>query len=338
MAYIICFIISILLLLYLMAFEKKCNVNVVLLVIVVAIGNGGYYALSQAKNLEEAILANNITYVLGLFAPLVLFIIVCDVCKVRLSRVVRLVLYCVQVFMYLMVCTIGTSTIYYKTVDFYIDEAGPHLVKTYGIMHTVFWIILMSYTFVGIGIAIYSLNRDTTVSRVNVESLLFVNILTVGVYIIERLTKVQFDLTPIFSTFTILVMTFIAMKIYTYSILDNHDLQEEELKDNGYVFFNKELKYMGCNRLALDFFPEFETWELEKKIPGNGGRFNTFLRQPLMSYTKEGGIEKSTAKTYQYKGEIYRYEIGTLIRNKRWVKGYYIKVSNVTDVVNQTNE
>ena len=76
MIYLICFIISLMLLVYILSYENIADINLILLVFIVAIGNGGFYALSCARNLEEAIIANNISYVIGIFAPVTVFRIV----------------------------------------------------------------------------------------------------------------------------------------------------------------------------------------------------------------------------------------------------------------------
>ena len=90
---------------------------------------------------------------------------------------------------------------------------------------------------------------------------------------------------------------------------------------------------MGSNECARTLFSELEEWDLEEKIPGNGGRFNTFLRQPLNEYVKSGATVKTDGKTYKYKDLVCKYEIGSLLKSNNTIRGYYIKVSDVTDVV-----
>ena len=60
-----------------------------------------------------------------------------------------------------------------------------------------------------------------------------------------------------------------------------------KVEKEGYIFIDKKLRFMGCNDRAYEFFPELKEWELEKKLPGKGGRFNTYLRQPLYKYIEQ---------------------------------------------------
>ncbi|MBE5837282.1 histidine kinase N-terminal 7TM domain-containing protein [Butyrivibrio sp.] len=335
MIYLVCFCIALVMLLFIVAYEKAIDVNLILLIAVVAVGNGGYYALYSSQNLEEAILANTMSYVIGIFAPTVLFLIICNICHVFVPKIVSSILYAVQIVIFLTVSTVGKSDIFYKTVEYSTDGGGAYLIKTYGPMHSVFLVFLLLYTTAGIVVCMYSLSRKTVVSRTNVNIILFMDMLVVGVYLVEKFIHLEFELIPIFLTFSIAVIMVPLIRISVYSVYNNKDIFEDEINSTGYIIFSRKLKYMGCNDYAKVLFPELDKWELEKKIPGNGGRFNTFLRKPLMDYVKENTTKKTPVKTYGYKGQIYRYEIAKLMSSKKWSIGYLIKVHNVTEVIRE---
>lgn len=334
MVYFACFCIMLIMLLYIMAFEKTVNINVLLLVIVLAIGNGGYYALAYSSNLEEAILANIMSYSVASYAPLVLLFVICNICQINIRKRVSVILYTIQILIFLSVCTIGKLDIFYKTVEFHAGTNGnSYLTKTYGPMHTLCIASMIIYAFASVVVEIYSLNRRNVVSRAHVDIVLFLDILTIGVYLLERIIHFNFELIPIFETFAGVVIINILLRISTFSVYNNQEMFMDELKKKGYIIFDKNFKYMGSNEYATILFPELKDWEIEKKIPGNGGRFNTFLRQPLLNYAKDGEMEETSSRTYEYKGESYCYEIGTLMRNGKRSKGYFIRVSNVTEVL-----
>ena len=127
--------------------------------------------------------------------------------------------------------------------------------------------------------------------------------------------------------------TILLIRLSNYSIYSNQSLSDAQLKNVGCIFFNRDLKYMGCSDYATTLFPELMQWELEKKIPGNGGRFNTFLRQPLLNYMKAEKYDESLNKSFEYKGEAYHFEISAIHPSGKRADGYLIQVSNVTDSV-----
>ena len=333
MIYLIPFFLVVAMLVVIIAYGKTIDMKIVLLMLIVAIGNGGYFALAMSKNLEEAVLANKIAYVIGSFAPITIWLIVCSICRIHVPRVLCMVLYTIQFFIYMSACTVGYQKWFYETVEFHLGRTGGYLTKTYGPMHVIYLISLFIYTLAGIVVAIYSLNRSNIVSRINVDILIFADLIAVGVYFLERVITLDIELNPMSFVISSVAMAVPMIKISIYSVYENKNFFNEEIEQAAYIVFSKSLKYMGCNECAEKMFPELIEWELERKIPGNGGRFNTFLRQPLQEYVDKGEIERFVGHTYEYKGELYHYEIGALARDKKKTRGFFIKVSNVTDVV-----
>lgn len=324
-------------LLFVVAYERAININLVLLIGVVAVGNGGYYALSVSRNLEEAILANSISYVIGIFAPAILFFIICGICRIEVPKIISTHLYLVQVVIFLSACTVGRYDIFYRTVNFHRGTMGAYLTKTYGPMHTAYLVSMLLYSTANIVVGMYSLSRKSIVSRINVDLILFLDMLVVGVYLIERFLHLKFELLPVFLTIAIMIILIPLVKISLYSVYSNIEIFQDRIKGTGYIFFNKKMKYMGCSEYASVLFPELLNWELERNIPGNGGRFNTFLRQPLLEYAKEKSAGESQSNTFSYKGAVYSYDIRALA-HKKIIYGYMIQISNVTDVVTTTNK
>lgn len=332
MIYLICFSVALLLLMYIMTYGRIIDYNLMLLIVVVAVSNGGYYALSVSRSLPEAILANTISYVLGIFSPMLMFFIVCGVCKIQLPNSVIAIMTLVQILIYASVCTTGRLDIFYKTVQLHLNESGSYLTKTYGPMHTVYLISLAFYTLANIAVAVYSIRRRTAVSRINVDILLFVDLFSIGVYVNERMVKTPVELMPVASTITLVIMLIPLVKVAIFSPYNNVEIVDTEFNNKGYLVFSKQLKFMGCSEYAKTLFPEITEWELEKNVPGNGGRFNTYLNPDFMEFVKDGGkLEKSPFRVFKYNDNVYGYEIGKIYRGSS-LKGYYIRVIDVTYV------
>lgn len=334
MVYLICFLAVLVMLLFLMGYGKSVNVYTVILTSVIAIGNGGYYALAMSTNLQEALLANKLTYIIAVFAPITIFMNICNICRIVVPKRISTILYSIQIVIYLCACTQGSQyKFFFKDVTFKVGPAGGYLEKVYGPVHTIYLITVLLYTVAGMVVGLYSLNRNTVVSKINVDTVIFIDILSVGVYLLERLIHLKIELMPISFTIAMGIMLIPLTKLSVYSVYNNRNIFEDEQEKTAYIIFTKKLKYMGSNECARNLFPELAEWELEEKIPGNGGRFNTFLRQPLNDYVKSGETVKTDGKTYKYKDLVCKYEIGSLLKSNNTIRGYYIKVSDVTDVV-----
>lgn len=113
---------------------------------------------------------------------------------------------------------------------------------------------------------------------------------------------------------------------------ENKDIIASKMEGTAYIVFSKKLAYMGYNEYAGILFPELLEWELEKKIPGNGGRFNTFLRQSFMKYVETNQEHPMQGTPFTIKDRTIHYTVKHLYNRKRKI-GFVIELTDVTDVV-----
>ncbi|MBQ9605712.1 MAG: hypothetical protein IJV16_00850 [Lachnospiraceae bacterium] len=81
MIYLICFAVTIILILVIVAYGRAAGTNLTILITSLAVGCGGYYALSMSKCLSEALLANKLVYVTVTLAPMCAFLVMCGICR-----------------------------------------------------------------------------------------------------------------------------------------------------------------------------------------------------------------------------------------------------------------
>ncbi|MCR5634817.1 MAG: hypothetical protein K6F90_05855 [Lachnospiraceae bacterium] len=336
MIYLICFCITFAMLIYVLSFEKKPSATFVLLLTVILVSNGGYYAIAASVDLDEAILATKVSYLAGIFGPMLIFLIVAHICKIHIPGFVKCIMHTVQGLLYMAVLTAGQLGVFYQSVEYNKGPHGAYLTKVYGPLHTVYLISMIFYMLATVVAAFYSLNKKSVVSRINVQIILLAMALIMSLYMVERIAHLQIELLPMGMIFGLTVMIAPLRKITDYSIDNIHSNIDDIIQKTGYIIFNQNLMFMGSNIYATDLFPELNEWELEEKIPGNGGRFNTFLRQPLMEYVKENDHENIEDSTFSYKGSTYRYQIGFLYSGRNRHIGYVIRVYDMTNIVRKT--
>jgi len=327
MIYLICFLIAFLTLFYLINSKTTIEKNVVILNVVIIIGTGGYYALYASQNLSEAILANIMTYSIGCFAPMIMFLIICNICRISIKTWIQTVLYFIQTIIFLSVCTSGKSNIFYKKIEYHVGNSGAYITKAYGPMHTVYIVMMCLFMFASIAIVGDSIRvKRCRISILKANLMLFQFLISAILYFVERFSNINFELMPIVFTITNLCVTIIFVNISVYSAYGNLSILENKTKDIAYIVFSRKLMYMSCNDYAIELFPELEEWEREKSIPGNGGRFNTFLRIPFMNYVNSE-IKDKYVSGFSFDGKYYRVEISLLTSPGEKIKGYVIEVA-----------
>lgn len=332
MAYLACFILSILIFIWTIFKRDSFGINQIMMIVVAMAGDGGYYALAASTCLETAILANNLTYLIGIFLPMLFFFNICEICQFKLPHRLTSIIYVIQTLLYLSVCTTGKAEIFYKTVQFNMDEGGVYLTKTYGPMHTVYLITLFAFLVAIIGVLLYSSKKRNIVSFKNVDLMVFVIIAAVSTYSFQRFLHLTVELFPFVFTLGVVVVLFPITKIRNYSVDGNKEIIGEKLEQSGFIVFTKGLCYMGCNKTAAELFPELKKWELEKKVPGSGGRFNTFLRQPLMQYIHSNLKEPIKGRPFIIKEKSFAFSIRCLNKGKRHI-GYIIEIIDLMDLL-----
>lgn len=327
-AYLISFALAVMILLYMITCGEGYSINQILLVAVVVIGSGGYYALSVSENLPQALLALHLIYIIGIFAPMMLFVNICEIYKVPVPGWLLCIMYAIQFAIYGFVLTIGHSELFYKSAQLCRSGDIVYLTKEYGPMHNAYIISMYLYFAMTILVSTGVIKRRRRISVLDVNAIFFLEFFTIAVYIAERMVGLKIELMPFIFEVAIVLLLIPITKLNTFSLTGHNELIRSRLESEGYIFIDKKLRYMGCNDKAYDFFPELKEWELEKKLPGKGGRFNTYLRQPLYRYI-EREEEGLYSGTFEMKDAEFLYRIG-IIRNRAGGKrGYIIELDRI---------
>ena len=332
--YLICFIISAGALLYLVLFEEDCSASLILMVTATVVGNGGYYALSLAQNLEEAILSIKISYTVGIFVPMLLFVIVCEVYGMEIPKQLMFPMYLFQTIIYFGVISIGRSHLYYDSITFAREGDLVTLSKTYGPLHSLYVFTMYGYLIGVVLVSVIAISKRNMVSIKSVMMIFFLEFITIACYTAERMVNLQVEIIPIVETTTLIMLLVPVTKLHRYSLSINKEIVKRRINSLGYMIFDKRLRIMSYNKFAAGIFPELTEWELEKNIPGSGGRFNTYLRQQFYDYIKSKDEDEVKGDPFVIKNTNYRWRMGQIRNRMNLLVGYIIEI----EMVGEKNE
>ena len=138
-------VISLLLLVTYCVIIHKKELWFLLLFSSVFVVNIGYFSLSTSKTIEEALLANRISYLGSVFLPMSILMIIMNVCKLRYRKWLPCLLLIISVFVFLVAASPGYCDIYYKDVVLQTVNGVSILDKTYGEWHSIYQFYLVSY-------------------------------------------------------------------------------------------------------------------------------------------------------------------------------------------------
>ena len=174
--------------------SKKKSLWFILLYTSIFIVNVGYLCLSLSGNVAEALLANRIAYLGSVFLPYAMFMIILSVSNIKLKKFVPFVLVILSVVVLIIAASPGYSDIYYKTVELVNVNGVSVLEKTYGPLHIIYLIYLLSYFICMFGAIIYSVIKRKNNSHIYPCILILTVFVNIGIWLIEQFVKIDFEL------------------------------------------------------------------------------------------------------------------------------------------------
>ncbi|MCM1569720.1 MAG: HD domain-containing protein [Roseburia sp.] len=293
----------------------------------IVVCNAGYLALALSRELSTAVLANKITYV-SCFLPFFIFMIVTELCGIKIKGRVTLALAACSFIVLLMAFTAGYSDIYYKDIEMQVEWGVTHLIKTYGPGHILYDSLLCFYVVATVGFLLYALTRRTQISY---KTLLMMGVCLLSgivMYELQRLMGIALDFMPLTYDIMLIGLIVACSRIDMYDMSQNVLNAWEHMEEYGYITFDTDRKYMGCNALALKYFDKLSECKIDSLIGKTGDEKFDELMDWMEEYQK-GKAED--VKTCGIAGRIFRFNIKDLLHqhSKKRI-GYLLEFFDVT--------
>ena len=198
---------------------KKRNIWLLLLFTSVLVVNAGYFALSISKTLEEALLANRISYLGSVFLPFAMLMIILEAAAVKCKKWLPAALLLVSLGVFLVAASPGYLDIYYKEVSLHSANGVAVLDKVYGPWHKLYFYYLFLYFAAMIAATAHAIIKKKLPSGARAAILAFAVFINIGVWLMEQLIRLDFEL---------LSLSYIISELF---LLGLFILQEEDKKE-----------------------------------------------------------------------------------------------------------
>lgn len=304
--------------------NKKANYYFMLSMIIMALSNSGYLAMALSTSMSEAILANKIGYVGGCFIPLITLFLICTICNFTIPNWLRYILYGYSFAVYFMVLTIGYSDLYYKDISLGKLDDATVLIHSYGVGHAFFYVILYGYLILEVGLLAYHFIKRRSVSQNKLWTLSGMLGFNIIIFVVGRMIHPDFEIMPVLYVVDGWVFLYLQRKNMMYNLEDSiaSTIQKQEVY--GYIMFDNNRKYMGCNKTAQNVFPGIAECKVDHSIQGTESV--EMIAKWLKSYV-DNGEEKQEYKS----GDRY-YEIKvSRVWYREKARGYVVEIKDDTD-------
>ena len=230
----------------------------------VAVVNAGYFCLASSKTLEEALLANRISYLGSAFLPLSMLMIMLDLVKIKYKKWIPWILIFIGTVVFVIAASPGYLDIYYKEVSIVTIGGASALDKIYGPLHFVYLLYLLSYLVAMIGVAVYAAIKRKMDSTARIIVLISAFSVNIGVWFIEQIVKIDFELLSVSY-----IISELFLLILHLIVQEEERLLTEQTKNTNFVNEGKQ-KISESQKEICEYFAEGfrELTPTERKIYG----------------------------------------------------------------------
>lgn len=338
--YLACLIVSIGMIVWLKIFDVRNSISQYLNLLSVIVSSFGYFYFSIARNLEEAIFGQIVGYVGGIFLPIFYFFLVLELCHINLSKYIKVILLLFQSCIYGFVCTIGRTELFYKSVSMHKINGIVVLDKVYGPFHIFAVVSMYLYLVLSFIVVIYSLAKNKSVERKNAIIMLLLMTIATGGYAMEKILSMEYTVIPIV---LVLLMIGALIPIYDsnfYTVYENKNIIKEQLGNIGFLTFDKNNSYKGCNRFMEKVFPELSKYRLGQTIKNSSNDLQNIIDEASgieeVYYNSSRKLSDKDhihfpIKSFVIDDRYYDGKIHILINPFGKIKGYTIEIRDNTE-------
>ena len=299
--YLISLTMSFLILVFVMVFmSKKANGVFLLLLFSLVAATFGYYRLSVAHTVEEAILAKKLTFFDGTLTSFLMLICIMRICYLKVPRWFTFLgmLYSGTVFA--LANMMGKNDLFYYDISISVENGVTFFHKQNGPAHNVLTVGLLINMFMVIAVVVYSFFKRSEVSYIHSIIMGILVLATALTYFLERAFHSQTEYLPFAYNVAEICLAILIFRMDKYEISNDILSAIERLDEHGYIVLDNKMKYVGRDDTSTYFFPELKKAEIDRAIT------EPFLRAEFCELAKELDENKSEPRYYEREGRILK--------------------------------
>lgn len=309
-------------------YKRRNSVYLLLAFVVMIISIYGYIAFVLSKELNEAILANKITYIGGIFLPVLILLHIFSRYYGSTKKRIAIPLIVVATTLLIFTSTAGYTDFYYSSVELqFTPDNIPYLTKEYGIGHHFYLGYLVCYAISCIVLVIFLSTKKKVISYKNLFILSITVTSCILIYLVERLFSIEIELMPfIYATSSILLLLLL-QRINRYDVFNTITESVKNNLENGYILFDTKLNYLGATKNLKEIIPELKKQEIDHQLEFDDDDDILELIYDSILYFKEQN--ELSQQLITYNKNIYKCIPHYLLDGKK-VVGYYVELINDT--------
>lgn len=275
--------------------RRGSNMLEIMISCCIIISNAGYFILSCSRNIEEAVLANTLAYVGGIFLPLLIVYVLIDYSGSKVPTWFSVIILLFNIGVYLSIMLTDRIPLYYSSIEFVPGEPSM-LIKTPGLIYYVRYTMLAVEVCLAVFFTImtYLGKRNASLKIMAIYAISLFSVFTL--YIVEHLIGAEYDLVPVFYLVCSLLLDYVVTRGTIYNVNLNVQEKIDELSTYGYLVFDRKFRYVGSNAVSEKFFPEIKNVRIDSKVEAKDYALKDLLKWVIKNANESSESKKTTGK------------------------------------------
>ncbi len=330
---------------YVLLWQKNFDVHISLVFFLVPVANLAFLLQASAETTEAALTATRFSYIGGCFLQLLILYAVFGLCRIRLPKAVRFGFMLFTSVIFLFSQTIGHGPLFYTSAEMQTVDGRFTLVKEYGPVHTVFYIMVITYYAISIAAIVYTFIRKNQVSRKILLLLFLPDNICILFFFLGRAVFPGIELTPAGYLFAQLCYLFIAYRMSLYNVARTAAESVVQTGENCYISFDPRLNYIGSNDTARSVLPELNNLTVDLGLHRSKA-MDALIRPWLEDFRRDPENGESNRHIFKKDDRYWNFTVRVL-RTRGTLKGYevvgedntadYTRITSLTDFNNELN-
>ncbi len=304
--------------------RKRFSVFITLIFAFVPLACLGYVQLAFSKTVPEAIIGIKISY-LASFIHVFMMYAIFHLCNLNIKKWIQVLLLGVSTLFFLCALSIGYISFFYKDITGELINNELILHKTYGPIHTLYYIQLCIYMVLTFCATFYAIRNKNEVSRHNLHYMLACEIITVLIFFSGKVFHLKVDLLPLSYISGEIVLLIISRRIVLYDVTETVIETIAFNGKTGFVSFDDAFNYLGSNQFAKQIYPELSDLKVDDSVLKNPE-----LNKEIISKVREYIINPKKNSFFKDFGkQIFQIDISKLF-DGRVNRGYILYIQDDT--------
>lgn len=248
--------------------RKRFSSFITLIFAFVPITCFGYFIIAFSKTVPEAIIGIKISY-LASFIHIFLMYAIFNLCNLNLKKWIQMLLLAISTIFFLSALTIGSFGFFYKELTGELIDNQLILHKTYGFVHTLYYIQLFIYMTITISATFYAIRKKNDVSRRNLHYMLACEMIPILIFFTGKLFHLKVDLLPLAYISCEIILLIISRRIVLYDVTETVIETIAFNGKTGFVSFDDGFHYLGSNQFAKKIYPELAELKVDDSVLKN---------------------------------------------------------------------